>query len=276
MPIMKKRILILSLMAASMLGVFTMPTFLGHGMPIVSAEEEEIVNNDQQNPPVVGEELDEETIAEYSANISDEQLISYSEENLKTLVGLDLNGYNSEASADSAFVDDWYALHERAGAYVSTDATSVERDGRKLKGILDTSCENMKVRFTFTFDIINGLEAISAEEIVEEKPSLGESMTNAGVNTLLGMGTVFVMLIIMAYIISLMKYIPKLLAPRQKEPEVAVAAPTPVLESTMPTAIPEEDLTDDEELVAVISAAIAAYEGENNIDGFVVRSIRRK
>ena len=33
----------------------------------------------------------------------------------------------------------------------------------------------MDVRFIVTFDIENGLESITAEEIVEEKPSLGES-----------------------------------------------------------------------------------------------------
>ena len=37
----------------------------------------------------------------------------------------------------------------------------------------------------------------------------------------------------------------------------------------------ETELADDLELVAVISAAIAAYEGETTTDGFVVRSIRK-
>ena len=37
----------------------------------------------------------------------------------------------------------------------------------------------------------------------------------------------------------------------------------------------EEDLTDDLELVAVISAAIAAYEGSEDASGYVVRSIRK-
>ena len=37
----------------------------------------------------------------------------------------------------------------------------------------------------------------------------------------------------------------------------------------------EGDLVDDTELVAVISAAIAAYEGNTSADGFVVRSIRK-
>ena len=37
-----------------------------------------------------------------------------------------------------------------------------------------------------------------------------------------------------------------------------------------------EDLSDDLELVAVIAAAIAAYEGSASTDGFVVRTIRRR
>ena len=36
-----------------------------------------------------------------------------------------------------------------------------------------------------------------------------------------------------------------------------------------------QELADDTELVAVIAAAIAAYEGTST-DGFVVRSIRRR
>ena len=38
----------------------------------------------------------------------------------------------------------------------------------------------------------------------------------------------------------------------------------------------EENLTDDTELVSVITAAIAAYEGKETVDnGLVVRSIKR-
>ena len=38
----------------------------------------------------------------------------------------------------------------------------------------------------------------------------------------------------------------------------------------------EESTEDDTELVAVIAAAIAAYEGSQSTDGFVVRSIRKR
>ena len=54
-------------------------------------------------------------------------------------------------------------------------------------------------------------------------------------------------------------------------------APAPAA-APAPTAAPaeEENLTDDTELVSVITAAIAAYEGKETVDnGLVVRSIKR-
>ncbi len=275
---MKKRILVLSFLAASMFGAFAMPlSQTGYGA-VVSAEEAEDTAGTAENgeDAVSGEdELTEEQIEEYSASVTHEQIISYSEQNLNVLVTMDLTDYDPETSTDAAMVNDWYAIKDQVGAYVSQDSAIVERDGRKLRGIIDATCENAKVRFTVTFDVLNGLESIQAVNLdaqEEESKGLGELMANAGVNTLLGMGTVFVMLILMSGIISLMKYIPQLLEPKKKNIEtIPVPAPLPV-EVPIPV---EEDLSDDKELVAVISAAIAAYEGESSIDGFVVRSIRR-
>ena len=50
---------------------------------------------------------------------------------------------------------------------------------------------------------------------------------------------------------------------------------TPGFTSLRISEIEKEELSDDLELVAVISAAIAAYEGSGSTDGFVVRSIRK-
>ena len=106
-------------------------------------------------------------------------------------------------------------------------------------------------------------------------------MQNAALNTVLGMGTVFVILILICLIIACFGIIPKLQASHggKKEEaskaasdEVAVA-PVPALAAPVETAA--ADLTDDYELVAVIAAAIAASEGATTTDGFVVRSIRR-
>ena len=103
--------------------------------------------------------------------------------------------------------------------------------------------------------------------------TMGQLMTRAALNTLMGMGTVFVVLILISLIISIFGVIPKIQASFSKKKEEPVVAPsasaTPAAASTEP-----EELSDDLELVAVIAAAIAAYEG-TSADGFQVRSIKR-
>ena len=88
------------------------------------------------------------------------------------------------------------------------------------------------------------------------------------------MGTVFVVLILISLIISCFGFIPKLqakLTGKPKKEEIKTAA----VDNTIAQIIEKEELSDDLELVAVISAAIAASEGAASTDGFVVRSIRR-
>ena len=100
--------------------------------------------------------------------------------------------------------------------------------------------------------------------------STGEIMAKAGMNTLIGMGTVFAVLILISLIISCFTFISKFEKQKKQEaPAPAVAAP--VVEQTAAN----EELSDDTELVAVIAAAIAAYEGAASTDGFAVRSIRK-
>ena len=85
------------------------------------------------------------------------------------------------------------------------------------------------------------------------------------------MGTVFVVLILISLIISCFSLISKLEGKQKKEEPAAAVAASPVVEQTSA----KEELSDDTELVAVIAAAIAAYEGAASTDGFVVRSIRK-
>lgn len=106
--------------------------------------------------------------------------------------------------------------------------------------------------------------------------SFGEKMGKAGLNTLMGMGTVFVVLILISLIISCFGLIPKMQAAfagknakAEEEKKEAVDNAISQIEER------EEELADDLELVAVISAAIAASEGAAGTDGFVVRSVRR-
>ncbi|MDU2211481.1 MAG: OadG family protein, partial [Eubacterium sp.] len=96
----------------------------------------------------------------------------------------------------------------------------------------------------------------------------GEKMEKAVLNTVLGMGTVFIVLIFISYIISLLQHVNKIGAKKQTAEAPQQTAPAPVVEE------PEDEEEDDCELVAVITAAIAASEG-TAADGLVVRSIRK-
>ena len=98
-------------------------------------------------------------------------------------------------------------------------------------------------------------------------------MTKAVMNTLIGMGTVFVVLIFISLIISCFGLISKVNVKKPKKEEAAKSAPA---EAPVVAQIAQkEELANDAELVAVIAAAIAAYEGSGSADGFVVRSIRK-
>ena len=141
----------------------------------------------------------------------------------------------------------------------------------KIEVSADAKFENRDAVISFMFDSEEKLESMTVSANMET----GEILKKAGLNTVLGMGTVFSVLILIAFIISLFKFIPAIQAAFAKKPgteEVksvspAVPVPAPVAETAAET--------DDTELIAVISAAIAAAEGTDT-DGFIVRSIRRR
>lgn len=104
--------------------------------------------------------------------------------------------------------------------------------------------------------------------------TMGELMTKAAMDTLMGMMTVFSILILISIIIWAMGGIPKLQAKLAKKPE---SKKEESIDNTIAQIVEKEESTeDDTELVAVIAAAIAAYEGSQSTDGFVVRSIRKR
>ena len=106
---------------------------------------------------------------------------------------------------------------------------------------------------------------------------LKATLSDAGMNTLVGMGVVFVILILISLVISAFGLINKAqdkAAKRKAEKLNKNAPPAPEIpEEEIPE---EEELEpgDDLELVAVIAAAIAASENTDP-SGIVVRSIRK-
>ncbi len=106
--------------------------------------------------------------------------------------------------------------------------------------------------------------------------SFGEIMGKAAANTLMGMGTVFIVLIFISIIIAQFSKINALLTKMtsgKKDTEVQTSAPAPVAAAAP---VVSENPMDDAQLVAVITAAIAAAnEAAGGTDSLVVRSIRK-
>ena len=108
-----------------------------------------------------------------------------------------------------------------------------------------------------------------------------EMIMNALSNTIVGMGVVFVILIVIALIISSLKIVPKILDAKEAKKatkSAGVVVTEGPAEVTPQTVIEQIDPMADLELTAVIMAAIEAYISENGsgaVNGLNVRSIRR-
>ncbi len=166
---------------------------------------------------------------------------------------------------------DWYETLNRVGAFVSADDykftySTDENDAPQVMVTITTTFEKESLLFKPTFNY----ELQPVDIVLDSNKSFGDKMVDALLNTVLGMGTVFIVLIFISLIISLLKYVPMLF--EGKKPETVTSVVTE-------QAIYEEEavnLIDDTELVAVITAAIMASRGaEASADGLMVRSIRK-
>lgn len=209
-----------------------------------------------------------------------EQMIEFLIESCQSMDDAALENWNSGSELQQEFtllqmgvlftpesfnssVEAWKAGVEECGEYMGHGDFSFEADA---DGITVSTLANFAERdaeIVFTFDEKSYLETTT----INAKFTLPEILKKAGLNTLLGMGTVFVVLILISFIISLFKYISKFEKGSKKATEGTKTA--------APAAAPKAEETDNLELIAVISAAIAAAEGTST-DGFVVRSIRRR
>lgn len=125
--------------------------------------------------------------------------------------------------------------------------------------------------------------SISKSMILLSQEPLSDRLKLALLNTLLGMGITFAVLTLIILIISLFKFLPLITGQKLSKKEQKTNS-TPVDDAIAQIISREEaNLMNDQELVAVITAAIAAYQSEfsttDSVDalagGFVVRSIRK-
>ena len=163
---------------------------------------------------------------------------------------------------------------ETTGRILGVSNVEAEIDGTQIIVNMDLNCEkrDAKAEIILSNDLFFRLEGAA----LNPQYTKAELMKKAGLNTVLGMGTVFSVLILISIIIACFGVVPKIQTAMAKKKENVNT--TGIDNAVAQIGQMEENLeeADDTELVAVIAAAIAAYEGSANTDGFVVRSIRRR
>ena len=205
--------------------------------------------------------LTEDQIASYESGAVKviEQIAGLSDEDIQ-------NYLDQDDDFVTAALTSWNNAKDELGAYVEVGEQTVTTDGNNVIIHSDVKYENK----TADVELIANSKTNTYESMAFNiNYTMGEKMEQAGLNTLMGLGTVFLILLFLSFLIDQFKGISTL---TEKNKPVAPAVPAPA-----PAAVeekPEEEVADDGELVAVIAAAIAAYEGSST-DGFVVRSIKR-
>ena len=203
-------------------------------------------------------------------------LVNTAEGLTDTIIGLadaDIENYlNSGDDFTTSAMQSWQSSKDELGSKKDKNGeTSVTLKDDQYTVTVPVKFEKADANFVYVFDSTGTPVSLS----VDVQYGMGKTLQRAGLNTLMGIGTVFVMLILLSLLISLFRFIPNPEAKKAAEAKAAkevkeaeAAAAAPAVQAA------EENLADDGELVAVIAAAIAAAEGTTT-DGFVVRSIRK-
>lgn len=212
--------------------------------------------------------------------LTEDQVASYktsAAQTVQTVVGFsddDIEQFLSQVTDDFSVsaVESWKSVKEEVGVFQEITDQAVEEDGNEITITSKVVFEKATANAELVLDNSTGTDqAVSMSFNVNY--TLAETMKQAGLNTLMGIGIVFLMLVFLSFLISQFKHIAKLEAKLAKKEEKAAPAP---VSAPVAAAVPEEEeeLVDDGELVAVIAAAIAASENTST-DSFVVRSIKK-
>lgn len=207
--------------------------------------------------------LTEDQVASFKSAAASmiEKIAGFSDEDIEKFL-------DQDDDFTTAALTSWKNAKNVLGAFVEVGEQTVTTDGNNVIINSDVTYENK----TANVELIANTKTSAYESMAFNiNYTMGEKMEQAGLNTLMGIGIVFLMLIFLSFLISQFKHISKLTEKKDSKPAAPAPAPAPAAVEEEQ----EEELADDGELVAVIAAAIAAYEGSTSTDGFVVRSIKR-
>lgn len=222
--------------------------------------------NDFAHPDTVGMNYEDMTYNELAVNV-------------QNMYAVDADGYVLATAIES-----FERGIKEAGEIVrvNADTATATIDGNEIIVDVEVACETRYADLQIILRNDNYDHTVLGAAF-NTRYTLAEKMSKAGLNTLIGMGTVFFMLIVIAILIGQLgpftRFIEKVSAGIKKffasfknksdktEEGIDKAVEQIVKNETAENA--------DAELVAVIAAAVAAYEGTTDTSGFVVRSIRK-
>ena len=226
--------------------------------------ESEISEEESEVSTEAAPQSQEDTFKQAASNLI-QQIAALSDEQMDSIL-------EQKDAFTTAAITSWKGVKNDAGAYQSMGEQKVDIKDTTVTITSDVQFEKHTVSVVLTLDMKQGVYTDMSFNI---DYTLAEKMEQAGLNTLMGLGIVFCMLAFLSFLISQFKRISGLEAKMNKQPEAPKAPAAPVVPAAAPEPEEEEELAGDEELVAVIAAAVAAYEGSASTDGFVVRSIRK-
>lgn len=192
---------------------------------------------------------------------------------LDTLNGLSDEDMEKYKDVDDSFtvsaVTAYEAVKDELGTFTSIGDVVIEEKDDTITATATATFE--KATATVTLNIDAATYAMKSLNM-DVNYTLAQNLQRAGLNTLMGVGIVFLVLVFLSFIISLFRFIGAAADKSMVSHEAPKPIPPAPVQAPAVQNAPEE--TDDGELVAVIAAAIAAAENTST-DGFVVRSIRK-
>lgn len=268
---MKRRLSALLLAAglavsALSMGVYAEETETEAAQQVTEAAEEAVLDEAEA-------ELESEADAEEAGAVSQEdaikqilesqlqQISAWTDDQIEMLI-------ESDDMTSVAIATNWKSVKEELGAFIEVTDAQLNAEGTEITGHAKYEKINENTDVVVTYSVNAETQTATMDWDIDYP--MGTLMQRAAMNTVMGIGIVFLTLLFLSWLIGRMHIIPDMVEKMsKKKAPAAPAAPTPA-----PAPVVEEDLTDDLELVAVITAAIAASENTSS-DGFVVRSIKK-
>lgn len=242
---------------------------------------EKVLTEYEQQKLEVAKQVATETIVPMFAEFMDDEVASYFDENTMQEIEYifsDQYGLNNvDGYGVTMAIESFHLAKDSVGEYQGIGTAEAEIDDDQI--IIEVEVQGSKKNATAEVILSNDRFFTLESAALNPQETMSELMVKATLNTLIGMGTVFIVLILICLIISGFKLISKVQGSGAKQEPKKAEANTGIDKAVAQIAAKEAKAAnevDNLELVAVIAAAIAASQGAATTDGFVVRSIIRR